>query len=90
MQEEMAAKAAAAPANTDHRGKKIFDLQSEEAREIVAKQKMQGYTPEFSYVERAGYFDIYIPVPAVCVCLGSFGALQERFLRCSRPTFCSG
>ena len=62
----MATKAAAAPPNTDHRGKKIYDLKSKEARDIMAKQKMQGYTPDFAYVERLGYLDLYIPVPEVC------------------------
>lgn len=67
MQAEMATKAATAAPNTDHRGKKIFDLKSKEAREIMAKQKLQGYTPEFSYVERVAYLDLYIPVPKVRV-----------------------
>jgi len=62
----MATKAAAAPPNTDHRGKKIYDLKSKEARDIMAKQKVQGYTPDFGYVERVGYLDLYIPVPEVC------------------------
>lgn len=65
MQAEMATKAATAPPNTDHRGKKIYDLKSKEAREIMAKQKVQGYTPDFAYVERVGYLDLYIPVPEV-------------------------
>lgn len=61
----MSAKASTTPENTDHRGKKIYDLKSKEAREIMAKQKVQGYTPDFGYVERAKYLDLYIPVPAV-------------------------
>ncbi len=74
----MATKAAAAPPNTDHRGKKIYDLKSKEARDIMAKQKVQGYTPDFDYVERVGYLDLYIPVPEVGAmpchpCLRSMG-----------------
>lgn len=65
MQEEMAAKAGTTPPNTDHRGKKIYDLKSDEAREIMAKQKMQGYTADFGYVEKIDSFDLYIPVPEV-------------------------
>ncbi|CAM9882373.1 unnamed protein product [Ectocarpus fasciculatus] len=64
LQAEMSAKASTTPKNTDHRGKKIYDLKSKEAREIMAKQKVQGYTPDFGYVEKADYLDLYIPVPA--------------------------
>ncbi|CAB1113521.1 unnamed protein product [Ectocarpus sp. CCAP 1310/34] len=64
LQAEMSAKASTTPENTDHRGKKIYDLESKEAREIMAKQKVQGYTPDFGYVERANYLDLYIPVPS--------------------------
>lgn len=78
MQAEMATKAATAPPNTDHRGKKIYDLKSKEAREIMAKQKVQGYTPDFSYVERVGYLDLYIPVPEVLVsCLSACMSLRS-------------
>lgn len=63
----MATKASTTPPNTDHRGKKIYDLKSNEAREIMAQQKMQGYTPDFGYVEKMDSLDLYIPVPEVSV-----------------------
>lgn len=65
----MATKAGTTPQNVDHRGKKIYDLKSKEARDILAKQKVQGYTPDFGYVEKADYLDLYIPVPEVRVLL---------------------
>lgn len=53
------------PEDRDHRNRKIYDVKSEEARKILAKQKVQGYTRDFGYVERVNYFDLYIPVPQV-------------------------
>lgn len=45
--------------------KRIYDLQSEEARKIMANQMVQGYAHGFGYIERASYLELYVPVPKV-------------------------
>lgn len=65
VQEELDKRQESAPENMDHRGKKIYDVKSEEAQKILAQQKVQGYTRDFGYVEKAKYLDLYIPVPKV-------------------------
>lgn len=66
MQEEVAEKSkASADGSTDATGRKIYDINSKEAREILAQQKVQGFTRDFGYIERASYLDLYIPVPKV-------------------------
>lgn len=66
VREEVAEKSKASPDGlTDATGRKIYDVDSEEARQILAKQKVQGFTRNFGYVERATYLDLYIPVPKV-------------------------
>lgn len=66
MRDEVAAKSKASPDGlTDDTGRKIYDVKSKEAQQILAKQKVQGFTRNFGYVERTGYLDLYIPVPKV-------------------------
>lgn len=55
------------PEDRDHRNKKVYDVNSDEARKIMAKQKVQGYTRDFGYIEKINYLDLYIPVPKVGV-----------------------
>lgn len=47
----------------DATNRKIYDVNSEEARKILSKQKVQGYTNDFGYIEKANFLDLYIPVP---------------------------
>lgn len=53
------------PDGKDHRNKKIYDVNSDEARKIMAGQKVQGYTPSFGYIEKTNLFELFIPVPKV-------------------------
>ncbi|CAM9649035.1 unnamed protein product [Choristocarpus tenellus] len=41
----------------------MLDLDSDEARAMMARQTVQGYTDTFGYMEKSGCFDIYLPVP---------------------------
>lgn len=49
----------------DATNRKIYDVNSEEARKILSKQRIQGYTNDFGYIEKSTCFDLYIPVPKV-------------------------
>ena len=63
------------PEDRDHRNKKVYDVNSDEAREIMAKQKVQGYTSDFGYIEKMNYLDLYIPVPTVSA---GVAAVEQR------------
>lgn len=65
LQAEIKKKESAMPDGIDHRNKKIYDVNSNEARKILAGQKVQGYTPSFGYIEKSNLFELYIPVPKV-------------------------
>lgn len=65
VQAEVATKDKTTAEDRDHRNKKVYDVNSDEAREIMAKQKVQGYTRDFAYIEKINYLDLYIPVPKV-------------------------
>lgn len=65
VQAEVERKEKTTPEDRDHRNKKVYDVNSDEARKIMAKQKVQGYTRDFGYIEKTNYLDLYIPVPKV-------------------------
>lgn len=69
LQAEIKKKESAMPKGKDHRNKKIYDVNSDEARKIMAGQKVQGYTPSFGYIEKAKLLELYIPVPNVSLCV---------------------
>lgn len=75
MQAEVEMKEKTTPEDRDHRNKKVYDVNSDEAREIMAKQKVQGYTSDFGYIEKMNYLDLYIPVPKVSA---GVAAVEQR------------
>lgn len=78
VQAELEMKEKTTPKDRDHRNKKVYDVNSDEARKIMAKQKVQGYTRDFGYIEKLNYLDLYIPVPKVSADSVSRGGAAAR------------
>ena len=81
VQAEVEMKEKTTPEDRDHRNKKVYDVNSDEARKIMAKQKVQGYTRDFGYIEKINYLDLYIPVPKVGVDSSGEAVARPKFFQ---------